>query len=157
MNPFRWTVCLFALAWAGCATLPPSAPQIDRLPEGAAGRIAPPRLKPVSLDEVVEMARTGAPSNVIIQTLRDTRANYLLTAQEGQSLARRGVPPEVIAYLRGQEEVTPAWSRSHDDPYYGPDYGYPYYAPYYAPYGWGHPYGPWYPGTGVYFGFGRRW
>jgi hypothetical protein len=96
---------LLAAALAGCAMTPAWPPQIERLPEGAAGPIAPAKAGPVILDEVAEMAQRPSPPGY---------------------------------------------------------YGYPYgYAPYY-PYGyvqpyWGHTYGPWYPRSGFYFGFGRGW
>jgi hypothetical protein len=108
--PLGRSTILLAAALAGCATTPAWPPQIERLPEGAAGPIAPAKAGPVTLDEVAGMAR---------------------------STAQRPSPP----------------------PGY---YGYPYdYAPYY-PYGyvqpyWGYTYVPWYPRSGFYFGFGRRW
>jgi hypothetical protein len=155
----HWIVCFSIPLVATCAATPPVASQIDRLPQGAAGTIAPPRSTPISLEELVQMAREGTPSNVIIQTLRDTRATYALTAQEAQALAGRGVPPDVIAHLRGEDPERWAGSHAHDPydvPYY-PAYGWGYPYGWSHPYSWSHPYGPWYPGTGLYFGFGRRW
>jgi hypothetical protein len=154
MSALRAIACLCFLLLGACAATGPQPPQIDRLPQGAAGPLAPPRTAPLSLDEVVSMARSETPSNVIIQTLRDTRASYAISAEEAQSLTRRGVPPDVVAYLRGMEP-RPA-RRAVIDPYDYPYYP-PYYRPYAAPYGWAYPYGPRYPGTGLYFGFGRRW
>lgn len=150
----RSIVCLSLLLLGACAAPGPQPPQIDRLPQSAAGPLAPPRTAPLTLEEVVSMARSESPSNVIIQTLRDTRASYAISADEAQSLARRGVPADVVAYLRGIEPapVTRVLIDPYDYPYYPP-----YYWPHYAPYGWAYPYGPWYPGTGLYFGFGRRW
>lgn len=150
----RNAIFLGALLLAGCATAPPGPPAIQRLPEGSAGPIAPARTKQMTLDEVVAMARDGTPSNFIIQTLRDTRASYALSAGEGQSLAERGVPAEVVAYLRGGDARPARRPRAYDYP--------PYYASAVYPYGWGYPgwgypYGPWHPGTSLYFGLGRRW
>jgi hypothetical protein len=142
------TVALIVALLAGCASAPSTSPKIERLAEGAAGPIAPARSKPATLDEVVELSRSGTPPQTIIQILRDSRATYALTAEEGQKLAGRGVSPEVIAYLRGAESRVvrrvPA--------------AYPYYA-YPYPYGYyGYPYASaWHPGVGVHFGIGRRW
>ncbi|MFH1043565.1 MAG: hypothetical protein V1796_00540 [Pseudomonadota bacterium] len=156
MHSRAMLACLLFAALASCATAPPQAPRIERLPEGAAGPIAPLKAGPLTIDEVVQMARAGTPSNVILQKLRDARMNYAIGAQEASAIAARGVPPEVIDFLQHGEP--PPVTYAH------PTYAYPY-SPY--PYGlrpWGYPYGTLgrpYPyghiGSGFYLGFGRRW
>ena len=162
---------VLAALLAGCATAP-TPPVIERLPEGAAGTIAPARYNPLTLDEVVELSRMGTPPNTLIQMLRDSRTAYALTAGEGEKLAARGVPDEVIAYMRGSERQAPQpygyypySSYASPYPYYGNPYPYRAY-PYRAyPYWSAYPYlaVPLYPwsgvhfGVGINFGIGRRW
>jgi len=138
---------------AGCAASPAWPPRIERLPEGLAGPIAPMKSGSLTLDEVVALARSETPSGVIIQKLRDSRTTHAISAEQAASLASRGVPEDVIAFLRyGKEGIAPkayalvpyAYDTPYPDPYY-----YPYY---YRPYGLLH-----YPRSGLFFGFGRRW
>ena len=102
------------------------------------------------------MARSGTPAGFIIQTLRDSRTRYAISAEQAATLRSRGVPEEVLAYLRyGEQGITnaPAYPL---EPF---TYGYPYgYWPYgfNSPY-WGYPYGPGYPRSSLYFGFGQHW
>lgn len=141
---------LIALAvLAGCATPQAWPPHVERLPEGAAGPVAPMKQGPLTGPEIVALARDGTPSGFIIQRLRDTRTPPM-TAQETASLALQGVPSDVLAYLQyGERGIAPP-------PVYvpAPYYGWGPYSGY--PYGW---YSPWRygPGANVYFGFGRRW
>jgi hypothetical protein len=132
-------------------------PRIERLPEGAAGPVAPARTGPKSLAEIVAMARSGTSANVIIQTLRESPVNYALSASEASDLARQGVPQEVIDYLLRREPrapATPVYSGYSAYP------AYPAYAPLVAPgifysrWGFG-PY-PRYGGAGFSFRFGFR-
>ena len=114
---------------------------------------------PLTLDEVVELARSETPSGVIIQKLRDSRSTYAISAEQAGSLASRGVREDVIAYLRYGEagiapKADPLAPYAYEYPHHFP-YDYPYHYPYYwRPYGL---YGPVYPRSGVFFGFGRRW
>jgi hypothetical protein len=162
----RFAVLLLPGVLAGCATPLAWEPTVERLPEtavaarpAAASAPAAARQVPVTFDEMVQMARSGTPSGVIIQKMRDSRLIYSVTAEQARDLAAKGVPPDVIAYLeRGEAGIAP---RVPDPvaayPYPYPTYGYPYYAHPYAQPWWGHGYGPRYPGTSLYFGFGRRW
>jgi hypothetical protein len=148
------------LLFAGCASVAPSAPRIDRLPEGSAGPLAPARTGPLSLDEVVALSRDGTPPQTVIQMLRDSRATYALSAEEAQKLTSRGVSPEVVAFLRGPDVYAAQHRPAYVAPY--PVYPYPYYygAPYYGlgygELGYRYPYRT-YPRGSIYFGFGRRW
>ena len=105
-------------ALAGCVAVQPAPPLIERLPEGAAEMSAPAIATPLSLANVVAMARSGTPPNVIIQSLRDSRAAYAISAAQAGDLSRQGVPYEVIDYLRYGGRVPLA------------AYSYPAYAPY---------------------------
>lgn len=147
----KMLVCIGLAALAGCAAAP-RAPLIERLPEGAAGPIAPPKAGPLSLEEVVEMARAGTPSNVIVQKLRDSRSSYAITASDASVLAARGVPAEVIDYLRRGDR--PRLSRIRPDPLYGHRY-WPLYWVYYPGYGYSAGHGHY--GIGFTWGYTRRW
>jgi hypothetical protein len=145
----------------GCATPLAWAPAVQRLPEAAlpAAPAPAPVAKPipVSFDEMVEMARAGTPSGVIIQKLRDSRLVYSVTPEQARSLAARGLPADVIAYLEQGEPSVARRPAAPPQAYPYAPYGHPYYAyPSAQPY-WGYPYGPHYPGATFYFGLGRRW
>jgi hypothetical protein len=153
----RIAVATLALACAGCATELAWPPQVQRLPEGAAGPIAAPKSGPLSSDEIVELARSGASASLIIQKMRDSRAVYSATPEQAGQLIARGVPPEVVSYMQyGEAGIAPR------PPLAYPVYPYPYPTPYMYrplayPYGyWGPSYGGWYPGVGISFGYHRR-
>jgi hypothetical protein len=162
MGARRITALLLAVpglaSLAGCATQLAWPPEVRRLPEGEVVRAPaqPPAAKPVpvTFDEMLEMARAGTPSEVIIQKLRDSRLVYAVTPEQARALAARGLPADVIAYLEhGEAAVAPrAVAPLNAYPHAYPYYAYPYAQPY-----WGYPYGPRYPGATLYFGFGRRW
>ena len=142
---------------SGCATTAPSPPAIQRLPEGAGAPIGRPTV--VTPDEIVALARSGTPSSVIIQKLRDARMPPP-SAEQISLLAARGVPADVVHYLRsGEEIIPPPYAWGYPVPAYPayPYYGFPSYRPY-SPY-WGYPYGayPYYPRSGVFLGFSRWW
>jgi hypothetical protein len=152
---------LVAAALAGCATPLAWEPRVERLPEATSAPAAPvaaaPRPLPVSFDEMLAMAREGTPSGVIIQKLRDSRLNYSVTAEQARDLAAKGLPPDVIAFLQhGEAALAPRVVAPAPPvyPYPYPAYGHAY--PYAHPW-WGYGWGPRYPGTSLYFGFGRRW
>ena len=112
------------LTLSACAGVQPVVPRIERLPEGAAGAFAPAIARPLSLTEVVDMARGNTPSKVIIQLLRDSRATYAASSAEANELSRQGVPYEVIDYLRfGELRHAPL-------AVYPYSYLYPGYSPY---------------------------
>jgi hypothetical protein len=182
----------FLVVLGGCATPLAWEPRVERLPEMpaapvrqaaaapapvasaapatsasvAAGEFKP---VPVTFDEMVKMAKEGTPSGVIIQKLRDSRLTYSVNDEEARSLASRGVPQEVIAYLQhGEAGLAPRQAAPstyearpvYPAPYYAYPYAYPY--PYYGYYGPRY-YGPGfyapYPRAGISFGFrigGRR-
>ena len=156
----RFLVPVLALALGGCATELAWPPAVQRLPEGAAGPIAP--VKPVGMalthEEIVALARSGAPASLIIQKMRDSRATYSATPEQAGSLIAQGVPPEVLSYMQyGEAGIAP---RPVPAPGYAypPSYPYPYYGP--SPYGYwglGIGYSRWYPRSSLHFGIGRRW
>ena len=159
------------IALAGLLTLPacmsvaPMPPRIERLAEGAAGPVVPAMARPLSLTQVADMARSGTPSNVIIQSLRDSRAAYAISAAEAGELSRQGVPYEVVEYLRWGERRPAQWAPyPYVDPYSYP-YTYPYSYPVYAPFfvvpsitysRWGFGRHPRYPAAGISLRFGLR-
>jgi len=160
MRPSISTFALAGLlALSGCVGVQPLAPRIERLPEGAAGPVVPAMARPLSLTQVADMARSGSPANVIVQSLRDSRAAYAISSAEANDLSRQGVPYEVIEYLRHGERQ-PAGSANY--PYYYDPHSHPYaYAPfvvvpgfYYSRWGFGRY--PRYPASGLSLRFGFR-
>ena len=150
---------LAAAGLSACASAPPGHPRIDRLPESALGPIAPAKTGPYTLEEVAAMARAGETSQVMVQKLRDSRTPYGgLSSDQSASLARQGVPGDVLVWLRfGDRAPSPAVRHGardacRRDPFCGhPGYGFGY--PGYArPYGYGYPPHR----SGLYFGHGLR-
>ena len=101
------------------------------------------------------MARAGDPGQVIVQKLRDSRTPYGgLSPDQSASLASRGVPADVLVWLRfGDRPASPALrygarNPCFRDPFCRPlGYGYPYA----HPYGYAYP-----PRSGLYFGYRLR-
>lgn len=139
------------LVLSACVGVQPVVPRIERLPEGAAGAIAPAIARPLSLKEVATMAQSGAPANVIIQALRDSRAAYAVSSAEADDLSRQGVPIEVVEFLRWGEPQPARWAT----------YPYPVYAPFFVAPGiyysrWGYGRYPRHPSAGINLRFGFR-
>ena len=155
-------ICTAVAVLAACSSVPPGPPRIERLPASASGLSAPAKIGAYSMDEVVSMARAGDPAPVIVQKLRDSRTpSGGLSNEQANSLARQGVPADVLLWLRLGDSASGAGPRSAyreaclRNPYCrSPGYltGYPYY------YGPAYPYGFGYPPyrSGLSFGF-RRW
>ncbi|MFM9972014.1 MAG: hypothetical protein ACKVQK_26840 [Burkholderiales bacterium] len=161
---FKFIVLLFIAALSGCVAVQPLPPRIERLPENVVlpTSVAPASVKPLSLAEVAEMARNGTPANVIIQSLRDSRAAYAITSTEASDLSRQGVPYEVVEYLRfGERQAVAAYPVYPVHPVPRPFYPYSGYAPYvvvpgiYFSRGFYGPY-PRYPRSGFSLRFGFR-
>jgi hypothetical protein len=74
---------LLALALAGCATTVPKGP--------------PP--KPLTQEEIIQLAKCGAPDTDIIQKIRDSGTVYRLTAVEIQHLHENAVSNSVIDFM----------------------------------------------------------
>lgn len=141
------------LTLSACVGVQPIVPRIERLPESAAGTFAPAIARPLSLTEVADMARSNTPSNVIIQSLRDSRATYAISSAEAGELSRQGVPYEVIEYLRWGERRPAPWATN--------PYPYPIYPPYFMAPGnyysrWSSGCYPGYPAAGIGLRFGFR-
>src|SRR4051812_44095602 len=127
----RIAVVLAALACAGCATELAWPPHVERLPEGVAGPVAQTRTGPLTNDEIIELARSGASSSLIIQKMRDSRAAYSATPEQAGLLISRGVPPEVVSYMQyGEAGIAPppqpGYPYSYPAPYPYRPYAYPY-------------------------------
>ena len=97
------------------------------------------------------MAQSGAPTNVIIQSLRDSRAAYAINSAEADDLSRQGVPIEVVEFLRWGELQSARWTT----------YPYPVYAPFFVAPGiyysrWGFGRYSRHPSAGINLRFGFR-
>jgi hypothetical protein len=64
---------------------------------GGVGADRPP---PPSVDQIVALAKAGAPAADIIQRLRESGAVYALPASELARLREQGVPDPVIDYMQ---------------------------------------------------------
>jgi hypothetical protein len=109
---FRWLVIFFTLAAAGCATLD------DRPP-------------PPAPEDIVALARSGAPAQEIIRRIQESGAVYPLSASALARLRGHGVPDEVIDYMqRTYVEAVRREEAIRQSLFYGPMF---------------HPYGPRWP------------
>lgn len=151
---------------AACASAPPAAPRIDRLPAESSAA-APPSRAALSLDDLVALARAGAPPESIVQRWREDGARLRLPAASLLDLHARGVPLAVLdallaareaavrtdadtrlAALQARLDAELAAERARPrscppSPPWGPYRLYPYG-------GWGHP-GGW--GGGIHWGW----
>lgn len=106
-------VIFFTLALAGCATLQ-----------------GPP---PPTPEEIVALARSGAPAQEIIRRMRESGAVYPLAASQLARLREQGVPDEVIDYMhRTYIEEVRRQEAMRQSFFYGPVFP-PYYPYYFGP------------------------
>jgi hypothetical protein len=77
-----WFALALLLALAGCASL------------------SQPRPKPPTLDEIVEMSKSGVAADEIIRKLGESDAVYALSASDVVRLHQRGVPEAVLDYMQ---------------------------------------------------------
>ena len=117
--PSSCCVIFFTIMVAGCATVQ-----------------GPP---PPTPDEIVALAKSGAPAQDIIRRMRESGAVYPLTASQLARLREQGVPDEVIDYMnRTHLDAVRREEAMRQSFFYGPSMFPPYY-PYW--YGAGRP--PW--------------
>ena len=95
------------------------------------------RRAPPTLEQVVEMSRSGTPTEEIIRELQETRAVYPLTGSQIAKLHDDGVPEAVLDHLQQAYVENLRWqerSRLEDRYWRGPCIGCYYYHPWAAPY-----------------------
>jgi hypothetical protein len=106
-------VIFFTLIAGGCATLQ-----------------GPP---PPTPDEIVALARAGAPAQDIIRRMEEAGAVYPLSASQLARLREQGVPDEVIDYMhRGYIDEVRREEAMRQSFLYGPMFP-PYYPYWYGP------------------------
>ena len=117
----RLTTVLFVLiaGWlistGGCASVPDKRPA------------------PVSVQEIIDMSKSGMPPDQIIQEISESHTVYRLEASQLADLEKKGVPPAVINYMQqtyldsvrnnSDLEDFDYWTREDDGYWYG---GMPY-------------------------------
>lgn len=89
---------------AACASAPPAAPRIDRLPAESSAA-APPSRAALSLDDLVALARAGATPDAVVQRWREDGARLRLPAASLLDLHARGVPLAVLDALLAAREA----------------------------------------------------
>jgi hypothetical protein len=79
-----------------------------------------PRRPPPSLDQIVEMSKSGKAAEEIIQELRETRAVYRLSGSQIARLHEQGVPDPVLDYMQDAYMDRVRWeSRTmYDSPFW---------------------------------------
>lgn len=81
------------------------------------------RRPPPSLEQIVEMSKTGTPAEEIVRELQETRAVYPLTGSQIARLHEQGVPDAVLDYMQNAYMDRVRWESRMD-------YGYD------SPFGW---------------------
>jgi hypothetical protein len=106
-------VCASALLLASCANLPHE-----------------PERTPLSLEQIVDLAKSGKDAQTIIKEIKDTRAVYDITASQYAKLSRDGVPDAVLDHMQlGQLKMAERAGRREalDDAWlYGRGWGWGY-------------------------------
>lgn len=170
---------LLAVGVAGCVTPSADPRALRRLDPAELARIEAARPgRPLSLDEVVALARQGRPVAEQLEVLRSTGTRHALTPSEALRLQAQGVAPEVLDALAeaqarwAQDEATAdkvrreqaaqaateraraeAYRRAWRDAEWNSslylNYGAPFGSPYYR---YGRPWGPGGLGWGIRYG-----
>ena len=95
---------------------------------GCAAINAPER-QPLTLDQVVAMAKEGKDAPAIIREIKESRTSYDVMASQYAKLSRDGVPDEVIDFMqRGQLRMAERQGRrqAYDDLWMSGRYGWAY-------------------------------
>lgn len=89
------------------------------------------RRPPPTIDQVVEMARSGRPADEIVRELQETRAVYPLTASQILGLHDQGVPGAVLDYMQNAyvESIRREARMQYDGGYWWHDCFYCYHRP----------------------------
>ncbi|MES2354190.1 MAG: hypothetical protein V4568_07265 [Pseudomonadota bacterium] len=98
------------------------------------GGCASIQVKPITPDEVVQMAKSNIPSDAIIQKLKQSGTVYQLSAAELVTLHNQGVPTPVLDYMQNTYLEAVRRDEAQRAFFYQPSpfwYGRPYYYPYY--------------------------
>ena len=77
-----------------------------------------PERQPITLEQIVAMAKEGKAAAAIIHEIRETRTSYDVMASQYAKLSRDGVPDEVIDFMqRGQLKMAERQGRrdAYDD------------------------------------------
>ena len=107
----------FIVVATGCATSPQqnkvSTPRIERISEAELARIAPHPLEILTLDEIVNLSKSGASPEQIIEKIKKTDSLYELTPSQSITLSQQGVDNKVLDYIHSSREL--AWRNSVAD------------------------------------------
>lgn len=115
-NPVALAALAVLLALSGCAS------------------IAEPERQPVTLEQLVAMAKEGKDAKSIIQSIKESRTTYDVMASQYAKLSRDGVPDEVIDFMqRGQLRMAERQGRrqAYDDLWLAGRHGWAYGGPWY--------------------------
>lgn len=99
---------LAALLLAGCAQMPDDhrPGHVERAAGIATAAVPPPQ--PMTEEDVVTLARAGAPPEAIVARLQEARTVLRLTATQVVALHGRGVPVAVLDHMLAMERAADA-------------------------------------------------
>ena len=95
---------------------------------GCATMNAPER-QPITLEQIVAMAKEGKDAAAIVREIRESRTTYDVMASQYAKLSRDGVPDEVIDFMqRGQLRMAERQGRrdAYEDLWFSGRYGWGY-------------------------------
>lgn len=116
LNPAALVALAAMLALSGCAS------------------ITEPERQPVTLEQLVAMAKEGKDAKSIIQSIKESRTTYDVMASQYAKLSRDGVPDEVIDFMQnGQLRMAERQGRrqAYDDLWLSGRHGWVYGGPWY--------------------------
>jgi hypothetical protein len=100
---------------------------------GGCASVPDERPAPVSVQEIIDMSKSGMPPDQIIQEISESQTVYRLEASQLADLEKQGVPPAVINYMQqtyldsvrrnSDLEDYDYWTQEEDGYWYG---GMPY-------------------------------
>ena len=158
LRNLAWLVA--ALLAAGCASVPEQAPKIERISAEELERLMPKPTPNLSLEDIVQFSKSAVTADEIIQKIKDSQSQYVLSASQALALARQGVDAKVLDYIQAAHEQAIRDSFAEEinkreklkqleqeklkrdfrlnQPYYDPFWGYPrgpwgYPRPYFGP------------------------
>src|ERR1035438_8780977 len=94
-----WLLCLFA---------PAVLPAQDAVDGSVAGPLAAPKLKAMTNDSVIRMAKAGLSDDLIVQTISGQPGQYSMDADSLVELKQAGVSDRVITAMvnKGRIQIT---------------------------------------------------
>lgn len=104
MHRLTWGLLGVLILLTGCATTQTQEPAIQRISEEELERIMPKPVPNLTLEEIVQLSKSGVPDDEIIQKIQETHSQYDLTPSQSLDLSKQGVSPKVLDHIHTSRE-----------------------------------------------------